>query len=152
MKLSTRGKYGLYAMYYLAAHAGEGPLPLQSISTMGGVPKQYLEQLLGNLRRSRHAAHGCNSDDRIVIAPLDEVHDVPSNDSADTGEQQCAHAQYQQFKNFRVEQQMCVAKYAQQQAEHESRTIQQRTAYKIVDMLHPRLAYCHSEEQGEEQR
>ena len=24
MKLSTRGKYGLYAMYYLAAHAGEG--------------------------------------------------------------------------------------------------------------------------------
>lgn len=52
MKLSTRGKYGLYAMYYLAAHAGEGPLPLQSISTMGGVPKQYLEQLLGNLRRA----------------------------------------------------------------------------------------------------
>ena len=51
MKLSTRGKYGLYAMYYLAAHAGEGPLPLQSITTMGGVPKQYLEQLLGNLRR-----------------------------------------------------------------------------------------------------
>ena len=61
MKLSTRGKYGLYAMYYLAAHAGEGPLPLQSISTMGGVPKQYLEQLLGNLRRAglvEHRARG----------------------------------------------------------------------------------------------
>ena len=42
MKLSTRGKYGLYAMYYLAAHAGEGALPLQSIYTMGGVTKQYL--------------------------------------------------------------------------------------------------------------
>ena len=51
MKLSTRGKYGLYAMYYLALHAGEGPQTLQSISTMG-VPKQYLEQLLGNLRRA----------------------------------------------------------------------------------------------------
>ena len=38
MKLSTRGKYGLYAMYYLAAHAGEGPLPLQSISTMAACP------------------------------------------------------------------------------------------------------------------
>lgn len=50
MKLSTRSKYGLYAMYYLAAHQGEGPQTLQNISTMG-VPKQYLEQILGNLRR-----------------------------------------------------------------------------------------------------
>ena len=51
MKLSTRGKYGLYAMYYLAIHAGEGPQTLQSISIVG-VPKQYLEQILGNLRRA----------------------------------------------------------------------------------------------------
>lgn len=51
MKLSTRGKYGLYAMYYLAEHEGEGPQTLQSIAEMG-VPKQYLEQLLGNLRRA----------------------------------------------------------------------------------------------------
>ena len=51
MKLSTRGKYGLHAMYYLASHAGEGPQPLQNISTVG-VPKQYLEQILGNLRRA----------------------------------------------------------------------------------------------------
>ncbi len=51
MKLSTRGKYGLYAMYYLARHEGEGPQALQSVSTVG-VPKQYLEQLLGNLRRA----------------------------------------------------------------------------------------------------
>ena len=51
MKLSTRGKYGLYAMYYLSVHAGEGPQTLQSISTVG-VPKQYLEQILGNLRRA----------------------------------------------------------------------------------------------------
>jgi len=51
MKLSTRGKYGLYAMYYLARHQGQGPQSLQSI-TSTGVPKQYLEQLLGNLRRA----------------------------------------------------------------------------------------------------
>ena len=51
MKLSTRGKYGLYAMYYLALHTGEGPQTLQNISTVG-VPKQYLEQILGSLRRS----------------------------------------------------------------------------------------------------
>ncbi len=51
MKLSTRGKYGLYAMYYLAQHAGEGPQSLQSVATTG-VPKQYLEQILGSLRRA----------------------------------------------------------------------------------------------------
>lgn len=51
MKLSTRGKYGLYAMYYLALHEGEGPQTLHSIAAMG-VPKQYLEQILGNLRRA----------------------------------------------------------------------------------------------------
>ena len=44
MKLSTRGKYGLYAMYYLARHEGEGPQALQNISATG-VPRQYLEQL-----------------------------------------------------------------------------------------------------------
>ena len=51
MKLSTRGKYGLYAMYYLARRQGCGPQSLQSIASIG-VPKQYLEQLLGNLRRA----------------------------------------------------------------------------------------------------
>lgn len=51
MKLSTRGKYAVYAMHYLASHAGEGPQSLQNISTVG-VPKQYLEQILGNLRRA----------------------------------------------------------------------------------------------------
>ncbi len=51
MKLSTRGQYGLYAMYYLAIHKDEGPKSLQSIASIG-VPKQYLEQLLGNLRRA----------------------------------------------------------------------------------------------------
>ena len=29
MKLSTKGKYGLYAMFYLAQHAGDGPQPLK---------------------------------------------------------------------------------------------------------------------------
>ena len=51
MKLSTRGKYGLYAMYYLALHRGEGPQSLQNVAAFG-IPKQYLEQILGNLRRA----------------------------------------------------------------------------------------------------
>ncbi len=51
MRLSTRGKYGLYAMHYLAQHENDGPQSLSHIADIG-VPKQYLEQLLGGLRRS----------------------------------------------------------------------------------------------------
>ena len=51
MKLSAKGKYGLYAMFYLAQHAGNGPQPLKAVAEIG-VPEDYLEQLLGNLRRA----------------------------------------------------------------------------------------------------
>lgn len=51
MKLSTKGKYALYAMHYLAQKSGEGPQPLKAIAEVG-IPEQYLEQLLGNLRRA----------------------------------------------------------------------------------------------------
>ena len=51
MKLSTKGKYGLYAMFYLAQHEGCGPQPLKAVAEIG-VPEDYLEQLLGNLRRA----------------------------------------------------------------------------------------------------
>lgn len=51
MRLSTKGKYGLYAMFYLALHTGDGPQPLKAIKGIG-VPENYLEQLLGNLRRA----------------------------------------------------------------------------------------------------
>ena len=51
MKLSTRGQYALHAMIFLARKAGEGPQSLKTIAE-DGLPEQYLEQLLGALRRS----------------------------------------------------------------------------------------------------
>lgn len=51
MKLSTKGKYSLYAMHYLAEHYREGPQPLKAIAAVG-VPEDYLEQLLGVLRKA----------------------------------------------------------------------------------------------------
>jgi len=51
MRLSTRGQYGLYAMHYLAQHEHEGPQSLNRIASVD-IPKQYLEQLLGSLRRN----------------------------------------------------------------------------------------------------
>ena len=52
MKLSTRGRYGIHAMYDLAAHYGEGPQPLSLIAQRRDISEAYLEQLMGSLRRA----------------------------------------------------------------------------------------------------
>lgn len=51
MKLSTKGRYGLTAMLYLARHADEGPVSLRCMAETGIQP-DYLEQLLGLLRKA----------------------------------------------------------------------------------------------------
>ncbi len=51
MKLSTKGKYSMYAMIYLAEHEAETPLPLTAM-TQTGVQPDYLEQLLASLRKA----------------------------------------------------------------------------------------------------
>jgi Rrf2 family protein len=52
MKLSTRGRYGIHAMYDLAVHYGDGPQSIKCIAERQGIPEAYLEQLIGQLRRS----------------------------------------------------------------------------------------------------
>ena len=101
MKLSTRGKYGLYAMYYLAKHQGEGPQTLQSISTMG-VPKQYLEQLLGSLRRAglvstvRGAQGGYQiakpTEDITLLSIIDAMEGPVELSECTSGEHSCDHS------------------------------------------------------------
>ncbi len=51
MKLSTKGRYAVRAMVFLAENSGEGPLTLARIASCG-LPRDYLEQLLGTLRRA----------------------------------------------------------------------------------------------------
>lgn len=51
MKLSTRGRYGLKAMYQLAIHYGEGPIPLKQIADEENLSENYLEQLVSQLRK-----------------------------------------------------------------------------------------------------
>lgn len=51
MKLSTKGQYGVKAMYDLALHYGENPIPLNKIAERQGISEYYLEQLIGTLRR-----------------------------------------------------------------------------------------------------
>ena len=51
MKLSTRGRYGIHAMYDLAIHADCGPQSIKAIAEREGIPEAYLEQLIAVLKR-----------------------------------------------------------------------------------------------------
>ena len=52
MKISTRGRYGVRAMYDLATRYGEGPVPLKEIAERQGISEHYLEQLIAPLRKA----------------------------------------------------------------------------------------------------
>lgn len=51
MKLSTRGRYGLKAMFQLSLYYGEGPIPLKQVADKQGLSENYLEQLFSLLRK-----------------------------------------------------------------------------------------------------
>ena len=52
MKISTKGRYGVTAMYELALHYGDGPISLKSIALKQGISEHYLEQLICTLRNN----------------------------------------------------------------------------------------------------
>lgn len=52
MKLSTRGRYGLKAMFDLALYYGEGPISLTNIAERQAISVNYLEQLISPLRKA----------------------------------------------------------------------------------------------------
>ena len=51
MKLSTRGRYGLKAMFQLGLYFGEGPIALNQIAVEQKLSESYLEQLFSALRK-----------------------------------------------------------------------------------------------------
>jgi Rrf2 family cysteine metabolism transcriptional repressor len=52
MKLSTKGEYASRAMLELALRYDERPLHIREISAAQGIPEQFLEQILLQLKRS----------------------------------------------------------------------------------------------------
>lgn len=52
LKLSTKGRYGVAALYELAMHYGEGAVSLRSIAEHQGISEHYLEQLMSTLRNA----------------------------------------------------------------------------------------------------
>jgi len=51
MKLSTKGEYGLRAMFDLAQRHGSGPISLKSVAARQEISEHYLEQLIAVLRK-----------------------------------------------------------------------------------------------------
>jgi Rrf2 family transcriptional regulator, cysteine metabolism repressor len=74
MILSTKGRYGLKAMYELGLQYGKGPIPLKVIAERQRIPENYLEQLIAILRKAglvksvRGAQGGY-----LMLRPPDEV-------------------------------------------------------------------------------
>ena len=52
MKISTKGRYGVAAMYDLAMHYGQGAISLKSIAQRQKISENYLEQLVSTLRKA----------------------------------------------------------------------------------------------------
>ncbi len=52
LKLSTKGQYGVRAMFELAKNFEKGPLTIKEIASRQDVSTAYLEQLLNKLRKS----------------------------------------------------------------------------------------------------
>ncbi|MGI5858492.1 MAG: RrF2 family transcriptional regulator [Tepidanaerobacteraceae bacterium] len=52
MRLSTKGRYGLKAMFDLTVNYGNEPISLKSIAERQDISEHYLEQLMATLRKS----------------------------------------------------------------------------------------------------
>ena len=52
MRLSTRGHYGLKAMFDLANNYGSGPISLKTVAERQNLSDHYLEQLIAMLRKA----------------------------------------------------------------------------------------------------
>lgn len=52
MKLSTKGRYGVKAMFDLALNSDEDPIPLKDIASRQEISESYLEQLISGLRKA----------------------------------------------------------------------------------------------------
>jgi Rrf2 family transcriptional regulator, cysteine metabolism repressor len=52
MKLSTKGKYGVRAVFEIARHYGNGPITIKEIAERQGISFSYLEQILHKLGKA----------------------------------------------------------------------------------------------------
>ena len=74
MLITRKEQYALRAIYELARHRGKGPLKVSEIAEAHGLPKSFLEVILGELKRkglvsSKRGYHGGYT----LIRPPEEI-------------------------------------------------------------------------------
>lgn len=52
MRISTKGRYGLRAIIDIAAHSGEGQIPIKEVARRQGISDNYLEQIIFPLKKA----------------------------------------------------------------------------------------------------
>lgn len=74
MRLSTRSRYGLRAVCYMAEHFEDGYLPLSEIAANTDLPENYLEQIIRILKRNKlvDSTRGPKGG-YILTKPIDEI-------------------------------------------------------------------------------
>lgn len=74
MKLSTRGRYGIHAMFDLALYAQQVPQPIKAIAEREGIPEAYLEQLIAGLRKGELVTSVRGAQGGYMLArPADQI-------------------------------------------------------------------------------
>ena len=73
MIISTKGRYGLRAMFELAKALGENPLSIKQISAAQGLSEQYLEQIFSKLKGAGLVAstRGAGGGYKLALKPCD---------------------------------------------------------------------------------
>lgn len=51
MKVTTKARYGINAIFELVLRQGDGPVPIKVIAECQRIPEPYLEQLMNQLRK-----------------------------------------------------------------------------------------------------
>ena len=75
MRISTKGRYALQVMLYLANHNTGAFIPLKAISQSQGITVKYLEQIIPPLNRAGylHSARGNNGGYRLARRPEEYI-------------------------------------------------------------------------------
>lgn len=106
MKLSTKGRYGVKAMFELSLSYGEGPIALNGIAENQNISIHYLEQLFATLRKAglvksvRGAQGGymlANKPIHITVGDIIRTLEgplAPSDCVVDDDSKECSKAEY----------------------------------------------------------
>lgn len=71
MRLSTKGRYGVRAMFELALHHSEGAVSLKKVAQQQGISEKYLEHLFASLKKAHliMSTRGARGGYRLARSP-----------------------------------------------------------------------------------